>query len=523
MYTRTPENLALFLLLAILFSCNSPEATTAEADKPQRNMFGHHVPRGLTIKGEELAPGYVLSPVPNSAQFNLIDRNGRVVHQWKGNYEIMGGYLMDDGSLYQTAMDQDFPTFTGGGYQGRIQRISWDSKISWDFEYADERQHVHHDIAVMPNGHVLALAWEVKTAEEALQAGRNPERIPPAGLWSEKVIEIVPQGKFGGEIVWEWRLWDHLVQDFDPGKDNYGDPSEYPGRMDINLENPDWEEPPSQDSLDQIIASGEEYPAFERNATLDNWNSDFLHANAINYHPELDQIVISVRQISEIFIIDHSTTTEEAASNQGGRRGKGGDILYRWGNPANYGRGDSTDRQLFFQHDVRWVEPGKPGAGHLTIFNNDIPGRPDSMNYSAIFEIEPPTDVEGNYLLGPNGTFGPVEPLWKYIAKDTVSFWSSFISGAHRMENGNTFITEGARGRFFEVTPAGEILWEFLNPYRGDILKPNGDPQPLMPLVYWNFRATFISADHPALAGKTLSPLDPQPEVFQLPPKEELQ
>ena len=88
------------------------------------------------------------------------------------------------------------------------------------------------------------------------------------------------------------------------------------------------------------------------------------------------------------------------------------------------------------------------------------------------------------------------------------------------MKNGNTFINEGAKGRLFEVTPDGDVVWEFLNPYRGEIRKLNGDPVDIMPMTYWVFRATFIPADHPAFKGKELKPLDPQPDVFTLPPKE---
>jgi len=87
------------------------------------------------------------------------------------------------------------------------------------------------------------------------------------------------------------------------------------------------------------------------------------------------------------------------------------------------------------------------------------------------------------------------------------------------MQNGNTFINEGARGRFFEATPEGEIVWEYLNPYRGNIYHPNGDPHSTMPMTYIQFRSNFIPADHPALKGKKLEPLDPQPDVFKLPPK----
>src|SRR5690606_13764817 len=126
--------------------------------------------------------------------------------------------------------------------------------------------------------------------------------------------------------------------------------------------------------------------------------------------------------------------------------------------------GDSTDQQLFGQHDVRWIDKGKPGAGHLIVYNNDIPLIPDSLSYSAVYELDPPTDAEGHYQMIANGRLGPEKPVWHYIAKDTISFYGGFVPGAQRMATGNTFINEGPKGRFFEVTPEGEILWEYCNP-----------------------------------------------------------
>ena len=139
-------------------------------------------------------------------------------------------------------------------------------------------------------------------------------------------------------------------------------------------------------------------------------------------------------------------------------------------------------------------------------------------NYSAVYEIAPPVDKNGKYLLEKDKPFGPEKPVWKYMASDTLSFFSSFISGAQRMENGNTFINQGAKARFFEVTKDGKIVWEYLNPYHGDIRKPNGDPIPPMPMPYSTFRGNFIPANHPALANRKLEPLSPQPVAFVLPP-----
>jgi hypothetical protein len=347
-----------------------------------------------------------------------------------------------------------------------------------------------------------------------LAAGRKPALIPKAGLWPDKIVEIEPIDNMHGKIVWEWHVWDHLIQDFDSKKANYGKPEDHPELLDINVGEP---LPPaiSQDSVDILKKKGQ-IPW--RNQTAENMGSDVYHFNAIKYNPDLDQIVFSSPHLSEIFIIDHSTTTQEAAGHKGGRWGKGGDFLYRWGNPQNYKRGDSTDEQLFGQHDVRWIEKGIPGEGHLTIFNNNHygPSR-DSINYSAIYEIVPPTDSKGNYVIEKGKPYGPDKPVWIYQAPDSLSFWSSFISGAQRMANGNTFIDEGAKGRFFEITKDGKIVWEYVNPYRGDVRKPNGDPNPVVPFTYLTFRANFVPADHPGLANKKLVPLDPQPQVFVLP------
>jgi hypothetical protein len=89
------------------------------------------------------------------------------------------------------------------------------------------------------------------------------------------------------------------------------------------------------------------------------------------------------------------------------------------------------------------------------------------------------------------------------------------------MNNGNTFIHEGAKARMFEVTPIGETVWSYWNPYRGEIRKLNSDPIPPLPYAYMSFRSSFIPIDHPGLAGHELTPLDPQPIPFKLPPRKE--
>jgi len=505
------------IAVTILFSCkNEVPVKEKETKKKGRNMFGHNISRGLTKTSENLAEGYIMYAVTNSSSVYLLNREGKVVHKWKSNYRVETPYLNNDGSLFLQVADPDFPVFAGGGEAGRLQKISWDSKIVWDFEYANEEHCAHHDIAVMPNGNVLTIAWEAKTAEDVLKSGRKPELIPKAGLWPSTIVEIEPNGKRGGTVVWDWHIWDHLIQDYDAEKDNYGDVAAHPELLDFNLSKP-LPEPISQDSMDILHALKKPW----RNVTIDNRGSDVYHLNAVNYDEELDQIVFSSPKLNEIFIIDHSTTPEEARGHSGGKYGKGGDFLYRWGNPQNYRQGDSTDQKLYGQHDIRWIEKGKPGEGNLLVFNNDIPMGPDSLDYSAIYEFSPIVNSKGEYTRMEDNSYGPKDAVWQYIAPDTLSFFGSFVSGAQRMQNGNTFINEGPKGRFFEVTPKGEIVWEYLNPYRGNIHHTDGDPVSPMPMTHMIFRANFIPKDHPGLAGKDLIPLDPQPKEFTLPPKPE--
>ena len=251
-------------------------------------MFGMRIPRGLTLTSKGLADGYIMFAVPNSPSMYLINRKGEVVHEWKGNYGVFAAYLNDDGSIVGSALDPDFPVFGFGGPFGRIQKITWDNKMLWNYEYANEEHIVHHDFTVMPNGNILALAYEAKSYDEALAKGRKPELIPKSGPWLEKIMEIVPNGKTGGTIVWEWHVADHLIQDNDKTKANYGNPGDHPELLDFNRGVP-LPKPISQDSVDILIAKDRADP----NTTAGNRGADIYHFNAIKYNADLDQVVIS--------------------------------------------------------------------------------------------------------------------------------------------------------------------------------------------------------------------------------------
>jgi len=271
----------------------------------------------------------------------------------------------------------------------------------------------------------------------------------------------------GATIVWEWNIKDHLIQDFDNTKANFGIVGDHPELLDFNYLN-----------------------GFDGNA---NW----LHINSLQYNASLDQIILSSRILDEIYIIDHSTTTAQAASHTGGNYGKGGDFLYRWGNPEAYDHGNSDDKNLYNQHYPHWIADGLNDAGKILIFNNG-----NAIGYSSIKIISPPITSPGVYSYDPVNGYGPTAPEWSYTAPTPEDFFSSILSSAQRLPNGNTLICVGDSGYFFEIDTSNNILWEYRNPDTANGILTQGDA----PTFNFVFRAIKFPKDYPAFDGRDLTP-----------------
>ena len=423
----------------------------------------------VTARGETTPfPGYTLFHPLRSTTVYLVDMNGELAHKWEtGHNTGQSVYMLPTGNLLRASRDPD-PTgpYRGGGEGGIIQEIAWDGTVVWNFEFSDEDKRHHHDIEPLPNGNVLLIGWENRTYEQAVAAGINPERMRDDHIWPDFVVEVEPVYPDGGNIVWEWHAWDHLVQELYRDRDNYGLVAEHPELIDINAapSHRARQDIATPASVDQLRALG--YIA--GNAASDDRpeiGADWMHINSIDYNAELDQILLSSRHFSEIWVIDHSTTTAEAAGHTGGRWGHGGDLLYRWGNPEAHGAGTRADRTLYVQHDARWIEDGLPGAGNILIFNNGA-GRPD-INYSSVLEIAPPMNPDGSYVMELEApTTATV--VWEYVAPDPQSMYAGLLSGAHRLPTGNTLISVGTAGRMLEVGADNAVVWEFTNPYLED-------------------------------------------------------
>jgi len=423
--------------------------------------------RGLVRTSERAAPGYTLVAPLSSGETSLVDLAGNTVHSWKSDKPPGHSvFLLENGHLVR-AERIDNPVFFGGGQGGRLREFDWDGTLLWEYTLSDEKYCAHHDFEWMPNGHVLVIAWEMRGAEEAKAAGRTSE----GALWPDCVLEVEPVRPSGGKVVWEWHAFDHLTRG--------ADAAAHPERIDINAggaERAPGATPEELAKLKKLGYIGEEPqqrrgPGGRGPGGPPGGGTDWLHTNGIDYRADLDLVVLSIHNLSEVWVIDHSTTTAEAASSKGGKRGKGGDLLLRWGNPVTHKAGKASERQLSAQHDAQWIANGLDGAGHMLVFNNG--GRGESRQ-SIVDEVALPVDEATLAKPMDAQALVALKPCWSFTSE---AINAGHISGAQRLANGNTLITNGETGRLVEVDSKGEVVWEWLSPLKGDLRMGGGGPR----------------------------------------------
>ncbi len=378
-----------------------------------------------------------------SATTYLEDIDGEIYNSWEhesGPASMPYLYLPDNQSGYENTLlyypcKVENPTMDGGGIGGRVEIYNWIGELLWFYELSNEIYQHHHDIEVLPNGNFLILAYERKYSADWLSAGRISVDNSLNQLWSESIFEISPNLETGeATIVWEWHLWDHLVQDRSSDFSSvYGPIGNHPELLNINCG------AAGHSGMPGIDPSG-----------------DWVHMNAIDYNEELKQIVLSSRNLNEIYIIEHSSSSDIAASHTGGLYGKGGDFLYRWGNPSNYDFINSFDQILNTPHGVNWITKGSPGEGNLILYNNKHEIY-DNTSISAALELELPLNNDGGYNFVESIGYGPDSYSWVYTGD---GFYSSFQSGAFRNPNGSTLITSASNAIVFEVASSGEVVWQ---------------------------------------------------------------
>lgn len=336
----------------------------------------------------------------------LVDKKGNIIKTWEFDLPLGNDLeILPDGRLFGLFKDTE-AQIKFGGSSGIIRIINMDGSISWEMKISDENQIAHHDVELLPNGNVLAIVWERITPQMAKAKGVEITK----DIFPEKLIEIDTSSK---AIVWQWRSWDHIIQNGDAGKPNYQDPAKYPEKI-------------------NILYNQRE-------------DGDWMHINGCDHDPKTDLIYLSVNYYGEVWVVDHSTTSSEATGSEGGNYNKGGDLIYRFGNPEVFN--DTTTRLLFKNHHPSIIADGLDGAGNFLIYNNG-----SNNKQSSVFELKLP-DFDENVLT----TYVPPTVVWTFTDKD---LFYERISGATRLPNGNTLICEGDFG-YWEVTKENEVVWKY--------------------------------------------------------------
>lgn len=423
--------------------------------------------------------GYNLIYPHNQPHVYLLNNCGELVHMWEGEENTRPGntaYLLDDGRLVKTTRPASVvsdPIWAGGG-GATVEIRSWNNDLEWSFTLNDSTDRLHHDIEVLEKGGKLTIAmiaWEKKNFEELLEAGRDTTVLERREFWPDYILEVDPETD---EIIWEWHVWDHLIQDRDASLSNFGNISENPGKVNINHD---------------FDGSG---------------NPDWMHSNALDYDPRWDFLILSVPYFSEIWVIDHTTTTEQARGDSGGLSGKGGDLMYRWGNPQIYNQGDTSDQRLFFQHDANFIydfiPAFDPNFGKIAVFNNRI-----GEDFSAATILDHGFDMYTWEFPFDGQVFGPTEPELTLTHPDNPQkVYSTGLSSFQYLPNGNYLITAGRTGYTFELTPDNEIVWEYITPLKAGFPVMQGDTS-LTSGSNLTFRLKRYPNDYSAFDGRDLT------------------
>tara|TARA_B100001996_G_scaffold186163_1_gene142377 strand:+ start:1934 stop:3259 length:1326 start_codon:yes stop_codon:yes gene_type:complete len=409
----------ILTILFCLFSCSDEDAQGTQ----ENNSTPPILTDNIEVYNSELISDDLILAVENSSTTSyLLDKQGNKLYTW--NFEHTSGNdieLLSDGSIIGLFKDMN-SSIDFGGFGGIAKIIDNNNNTIWEYMVSSNNSIAHHDVELLPNGNVLMLIWERIENEIAIQNGvefgtENGVEID-SDIFVERIIEV---NTSSNAIVWEWNSWDHIIQDKFASLSNYGNINENPNKININY------------SIDNSPGSS-------------FFNSgDIMHANGLDYDSDKDVIYLSVNYYSEVWVIDHSTSTEEAQTSSGGNYNKGGDLIYRFGNPNTY---NSMGNKIFdFNHFPNILEDGVDGEGNILIYVNG-----NTNGQSIIYELEMPNNF--NLLSNSNN-----EPniIWSFTDENLFAFK---LCGAIRLSNGNTLITESDYG-LWEVTNSGEIVWKY--------------------------------------------------------------
>jgi hypothetical protein len=403
-------------LVPVLIGCIAPAILAAPTVYPT----------GTTLYDPSRSfSGYtVLSPLGVQAAI-VIDMNGRVVKRWDGFSNAAGGPArVPPNGVVVGAVGTNPPRQESLALEQR----DFDGDLVWRFDRNEQietangetvwstRQHHDWQRIDLPAGYYAPGAAPAGTRSNVLLLTHTNHVVanvaPDTLLEDDRIIEV----GMNGEIVWEWIAGEHI--------DALGF---------------DTEERAAIAAAPGVNESRGSYDWLHINSATWVGPNRWHEAGDERFAP--DNVIISSRQSSVVAIV-----------------ARDGSVVWQIGPDFSATPAESAIRQIIGQHHAHMIPQGLPGAGNIMIFDNGgssgygnpSPIAPNGLGIyaratSRVLEIDPVT----------------LELVWSYAAG---TFFATNISGAQRLPNGNTMITEGPGGRVFEVTTDGEIVWEYIYP-----------------------------------------------------------
>jgi hypothetical protein len=383
---------------------------------------------GYTLFGSSLH-------TPNGRGAVLIDMNGNIVNRWRGldgmpNKMLPGGRVLGSSGVRPHKY----------GYQDMLDviQVDWDGNVEWKFDHFDSVSDPRHKPRWMARQHHdyqregNPVGYYVPGADPLVDRGYTyilchktlvEPKISAHTLCDDAIIQVDWQGN----ILWEWTCSEHFEEfGFDEAAKNAiaRNPNSVQGFM-----GPDWGDWMHMNSCSLVGPN--------------KW----WDAGDARFNP--DNLIVDGRQTNIIFIISRET----------------GKVVWKMG--PDYTVPELKEiGQIIGQHHAHVIPVGLPGAGNIMLFDNGgnagygnpNPGAPTGVNNakrdtSRVIEFDPKE----------------MKIVWSYPKRGPGpgggGLYSSFVSSAQRLPNGNTMITEGGSGRIMEVTPDCEVVWEYLSPY----------------------------------------------------------
>lgn len=392
----------------------------------------------LQYQPEKCFNGYTLFQA-NEHGATLIDMNGGVVNFWE-DLQGFPNKLLPGGEVLGSLGERKPPH----GHQDQLDlvQVDWEGNVLWQFdqlEYVQDpgeeprwmaRQHHDYQREGNPVGYyVPGMTCETRQGKTLLlchQTVINKE-ISDKPLIDDCIIEV----DWEGNILWRWNCHEHF-QEFGFSEEAKNILYRFPTKSG------DWMHINSM----SVLGPNKWYDGGDE-----------------RFHP--DNIIWDGRQTNIIAIISKKT----------------GKVVWQIG--PDYTKPDMVFlKQIVGQHHAHMIPRGLPGEGNILVFDNGgqagygapNPCAPTGFNnairdYSRVLEFDPVT-MKIVWQCGPT-ELGFLQPF------QADHFYSMFISGAQRLPNGNTLITEGSDGHLIEVTKYHKVVWEYVSPYWGKNLRLN--------------------------------------------------